>query len=130
MMTMPSKLEIAYIMAPPFDEFNVVDQQGNSLISAIQQFALPLDVKTDDSASAQALESYLELRWKAWRGLELFGGFRISRYTGVGADIRPGVITVYRDPNTKVIFATIADFIRQDHSVLYQGLYGGLSYKF
>jgi hypothetical protein len=130
MMSMPSRLEIDYIMAPPFDEFNSVDAQGNSLIGAIQQFALPINVETDDSAGAQILESYLELRWKAWRGLEVFGGYRSARYTGVGADVKPGQINWYRDPNTKVITVTVPSFTREDHSVNYQGLYGGVSYKY
>jgi hypothetical protein len=129
LMTMPSKLEIDYIMAPPFAEFDSVDQQGNSLVGAIQQFALPINVETDDAAGAQIVEAYLELRWKAWRGLEVFGGYRNSRYTGVGADVKPGQINWYRDPNTKVITVNVPNFTRQDHSVVYQGLYGGLSYK-
>jgi hypothetical protein len=87
-------------------------------------------VTTDQEATSQVLETYLGVRWKAWRGLEAFGGYRIARYTDVGADIRPNQITWTRDPSSRAINAVVADVIRTSHSVNYEGFYAGVSYKY
>jgi hypothetical protein len=107
---------IDHYLSPPFSEFEQTNAQGTPLIGFIRQLSVPIGIRTDDSASAQVLESYLGIRWKAWRGLEAFGGYRNARYTGVGADVRPNLNT--------------ADTTRVDHAAIYQGFYLGASYKF
>jgi hypothetical protein len=121
---------IDHILSPPFSEFEETDAQGRPLIVSIRQFDVPVSVTSDDTASGQVLETYLGIRWKAWRGLEVFTGFRNARYTGVGADIRPNQVTATYVPSTQTMAVKVADVTRTDRDVTYQGFYLGVSYKF
>ncbi len=107
-------------LEPPFSEFEMTDSQGNPILSRIRQFDSAVGLKTDDSVTGQVIETYVGLRWKAWRNLEAFGGYRGASYTGLGADIRPKIVTG----------ANLEDVSRTDRNADYVGFYLGVSYRF
>jgi hypothetical protein len=121
LMEVDDPLAVERYLEPPFSEFETTDSEGNpTLLSRIRQLESAVGLKTDDSASGQVIETYVGLRWKAWRNLEAFGGYRDARYTGQGADIRPKVVTG----------TNLEDVSRTDRSVDYVGFYLGVSYRF
>lgn len=109
------------ILTAPDDLFDL-----GSANSSVQQQLLSVGLRTDGaSASAQALEGFLEFRWNAWKALEAFAGYRSIRYDNVGADIRPETISI--SPNGVI---NVQKFSRTERSVQYEGYYAGVSYKY
>ena len=78
---------------------------------------------SSESRSADVQEIYLGLRWKAWRGLDVFAGFRSARYSNVGVDLRPVNVT-------DVVGLNFQNVTQVDRSATYEGFYGGVAYSF
>lgn len=91
-------------------------------VGSVTQVVNPVGIRTsNDGQSGQVLESYLGLRWKAWKGMELGAGFRNHRYDDVGADLtRRGSGF---PANTEVLQET-------PRSANYEGLYLTLAYRY
>ena len=64
-------------------------------------------------ASGDVLEAWIGFRWKIIRQVQLIGGFRSTRYEGVGVDLRPG-------PDQQIL--------EVDRSATYEGFYGGFRF--
>jgi hypothetical protein len=68
------------------------------------------------SSTGAVLDVHLGLRWRAWRDLDVIGGFRSTRYENVGVELRP-----------QVLMEVVTE---ADRSVTYEGFYGGVAYTF
>ncbi len=76
------------------------------------------------SLSSQVLENYLGFRWRTpYNRLEVFGGFRQTRYDDVALELRPTVIA------SDVIEATVTAVHEEYESVTYEGFYGGVTFR-
>lgn len=109
------------ILSYPFAEFEDPD-----ILEETQQVTMPLGVSSGSvPASASVLDAYIGARWTVWKTIELFGGFRQSRYQDVGADLRPESVTlsVTGVPN----FESVS---RTDRSAAYEGYYFGVAYRY
>ncbi len=118
------------VIAPPYDEFSQRldpnDPASSPLVDFIQQVDAPVGLNAvSESVNAQVLETYLGFRWRAWRDLEAFAGFRNARYTNVGMDLRPKTVA----PSSNGVL-NFQDVTRIDHSVSYEGYYVGVSYRY
>jgi hypothetical protein len=105
-----------YILEPPYDEFN-------ESITAIEQLSEDYALQANRlSTTAYVMEAYAGVRWKIWRGIELFGGFRNARYTDVGVDLRANATPNYSGTSLAVD--------EKDRSATYEGFYTGVGYRF
>jgi hypothetical protein len=114
------------ILEAPYDEFEQVDNSGPvpiPLIDAIVQERSDDGLHADSlSSTAHVVEVSLGFRWKAYKGLDWFGGFRSTRYTDVGTDIRSTSATAHPGP--------IPAVSEQDRSATYEGFYTGIAYSY
>jgi hypothetical protein len=111
-----------FIMEPPYDfEGMVGDVPAIDLITQ-EAFATGL-VAENLSSTGSVLGGYVGVRWQAWRGLEVFGGFRSTRYDDVGVELRPKSSSLYAGFN-------VQDVNRESRSATYEGFYAGLAYRF
>jgi hypothetical protein len=122
--------EIVRVLAPPYSEFEEREIPGDPssapLINSIFQQDLPIGLRTTrEGANADVMEGYIGVRWRAWRGLEAFAGFRSVRYTDVGADVRPEVVFI--GDNDVVNLQTVTT---TKHPAGYEGYYVGVSYRY
>jgi hypothetical protein len=115
-------IEGGEILEAPYSEFEqVVDELP--LIETIVQRSSASALHADRmSSTAHVLEAELGFRWKAYKGLEWFGGFRSTRYTDVGLDLRPKSAPTH--PGTAL------DVSETDRSATYEGFYTGISYSY
>ena len=74
--------------------------------------------------SSDVVDVYLGLRWRALKWLEVTGGFRNTRYTDVGVDLRPKISTDNMFDDGIVI--NLEDVTRVNRSATYEGFYGGV----
>jgi hypothetical protein len=112
-----------YILEPPYSEFEDVDSSGNPLVGSIEQLSEEYGLHADRlSTTAYMMETYAGIRWKIWRGIEWFGGFRSARYTDVAVDIRAGAVS-----NASGTSLAVEE---TDRSVTYEGFYTGVAYRF
>ena len=91
------------------------------------------------STSGQVLEGALSVRYRAWRGLEVFAGARSSRYDNVGLEVRPTlseaslvgrtVTTVAGIPGSSVTLPVVG-VVESPRSVNYEGIFVGLGYTY
>lgn len=104
------------VLEPPYNFTTTADD--------VTQEQSQVGLKTSGrQTSSDITEVYLGMRWHAWRGLDVFGGFRQARYNDVGADLRPKNVTTDAGTN-------IQDVSEVDRSVTYEGFYVGVSYLF
>jgi hypothetical protein len=109
--------ELPEILGPPYLEFT-------QDVDFIEQFVHPIGLRSESrSTTSDVIDAYFGVRWKAWRDLEVFGGFRSARYGDVGADLRPKNVVVDGGVN-------VQDVQEVDRSATYEGFYGGVSYRF
>ncbi len=109
------------VLAPPYDEFN-----DPLLVPSIQQASFSVGLKSGPvSADSALLEAYLGVRWRAWRTLEVFAGFRATRYDDVALELRPKQSTISLNG-----VVNLEDATRSVQSLGYEGFYGGLAYRF
>jgi hypothetical protein len=100
----------ATILAPPFDD--VFNDPANA--KTLAELALPVAFNQNSQvSSSQLLETYVEFRWNCWNRLEVFAGFRGTRYDNVGRDLGLSV-----------------DAVPTDRSVGFEGYYAGASYRY
>jgi hypothetical protein len=107
----------AEVLAPPYVEF---ETQADDIFQQVVGIGLRAESR---EMSSDILELYLGLRWRAWRDLEVFGGWRQARYNDVSTRLRPKVSTDQGGLN-------VQDADEYDGSVTYEGFYGGVSYSF
>ena len=81
------------------------------------------------------------MSWKALRWLDVFLGFRQSRYSDVGMDLRPKATTASPSAVTVTIdddiisvspggqAINLQDLTEIDRSVEYEGFYGGVEFR-
>ncbi len=109
------------ILSYPFDELEDPD-----ILDETRQVTMPLGVSSSSlPASATVLDAYIGARWTVWRTVEVFGGFRQSRYQNVGADLRPESVTL--SENGVFNFESVS---RTDRSAGYEGYYFGVAYRY
>lgn len=113
------------VLAPPFSEFEQRDPDGSWTVARVRQLSTSTGVQTSEALSSDVLETYMGVRWHAWRGLDAFLGYRATRYGNIAAEARPIAATL----NANGIVNS-QGFQKVDKSALYNGLYGGVSYKF
>jgi hypothetical protein len=107
------------ILSPPYDEFNDPDDVAGMSQST---FVTGLNTESQES-SAQVLEAYFGLRWSALRFLDVYGGYRSTRYDGIVTDLRSDTAVDYFGVNTQGVSET-------DRSVTLEGFYFGLAFRF
>ena len=113
--------DVAEFLEPPFDELNLFEDPDNpgtgAPVDDIQQVLIPVSLdQTNDSTDSQILETFLGLRWRAWRNLEVSLGFRNARYDDIGVETYPR-----DDDGTNVQ--------RETFSVNFEGYYLGAAYR-
>lgn len=117
------------VLAPPFDEFSLQIQDVGvtiNVIDHINQLTVPIGLNAPSlSSTGEILDTYLGFRWRAWRGLEAFAGFRSTRYGNVAAELRPKTVSVSANG-----VLNVQDVSRDRHSVHYEGYYLGLSFVY
>jgi hypothetical protein len=113
--------EIVDTLAPPYSESFLASD-----VDLVQQFTFPAALNADGlSQSGQVLDASLGFRWKAWRGLDLLGGFRDTRYENVALELRPGAANL----SASAVF-NLEDASRIERSVAYEGFYLGVAYTY
>lgn len=106
-------------LSPPFDF-------SNDPTHEIKQITFPVGLHLGTAqTNGSALDTYIGLRWKPWKTLEAFMGFRSKYYDKAGADIRPETFTV--SPAGIVNFETQS---QKNLSVVYEGFYTGVAFTF
>jgi hypothetical protein len=120
------------IIGPPYSIFTTdtnTDAPGiQPLGLQITQVPLPIGLEGHSvSTSAEILDGTLGLRWRALGWLDVVAGFRSTRYSDVGIDLRPKVSTVNTDDTGRFVFS-VQDVTETSRSVTYEGLYGGLTF--
>ena len=63
--------------------------------------------------ASDLIEAYLEFRCRAWKGLEVFAGFRNAHYDNVGRDV-----------------GLTLDSPSVERGAEFEGYYAGLAYRF
>ncbi|HET9299648.1 MAG TPA: hypothetical protein VFO11_06855 [Candidatus Polarisedimenticolaceae bacterium] len=106
----------------------------------VLQLSIPAGViNYSRSTGAQVLEGALSVRYRAWRGLEIFAGARSTRYDNVGLEVRPtlnnaslvgqSTTTVAGIEGTSVTVPVVG-VVESARSVVYEGLFVGLGYTY
>jgi hypothetical protein len=121
-------------------EWLTLPTQGENARPQILQLTMPTGVyNVSRSTSAQVLESGLSVRYRAWRGLEVFGGFRSTRYADVGTDLRPTlseISVVGQTPGFapgvpgQSVTVPVVGVVEANRSVDYEGFFLGLGYTY
>ena len=116
------------VIDPPYDEFGdfTVDPTGqvDAFVDDVRQRDFMIGLNSDSlSRNSQVQEVFLGFNWKALKFLEVFLGFRNTRYTDVGIDLRP--VNVVLDSSTNLVNVT-----ETDRSAEYEGFYGGVRFRF
>lgn len=98
------------VLAPPFDDaFNdparVINIRQVAVGGAFNEASTQL--------ASQMIETYLEFRCRAYKGLEVFAGFRNQHYDNVGRDL-----------------GLTFDAPAVERNVGYEGYYAGLAYRY
>ena len=107
---------VVRILEPPYSEFEQLDESGSPLINTIQQIAFTEGVNSQSlSTDASVLETWIGARWNAWRGLDVFAGFRNTRYADAGMEVRR---------------VDGFDFEDERVSVDYEGYFLGVGYRY
>lgn len=120
------------VLAAPFDIFTQRLQPSDpeaptvAAIDYITQVSPTLALSGNSiSRSSLALDAYLGFRWKIWRDLELFGGYRDQHYDDAGEIQRTASATVSSSGTINVQSVT-----RTPISTTYEGFYLGVGFLF
>jgi len=124
-------------LAPPYSEFEVFLDPSNVNSEVLadqirqQRIQIGLNAGSDPGASF-VLDMSLGLRWNAWKGLDVTGGFRQSYYANVGVDLRPRNVTPAGSQVTDGIDQVLNpnDATREMKSITYEGFYLGVAYTY
>lgn len=110
------------ILNPPYDDFFFFADQ-------ITESTLPIALTSQStSTSSFILDVYAGFRWRALSWLEVFGGFRDTRYDDVGIDLRPRIATLSLD-SFGVVILGFEDMEEVHRSATYEGFYGGIGIR-
>ncbi len=110
------------ILTAPYDAF-LLDNPNNP---SIRQTSVPIGIQVATAQlSGSVLDVHLGFRWKVWTDLEVVGGFRSSSYDKVGAFVTPAAPAL--SPNG--IF-NLEALNQKNLSVIYEGFYSGISYRY
>ena len=112
------------LVNPPYDRF---DEGSNASNVSERTLVVGLDGPST-SASSDVMDLYAGVRWVVFPWFEVFGGFRQTRYTDAGVDLRPKVATDTLDDFGWVVLG-LEDVTQVDRSVTYEGFYGGLTFR-
>jgi len=128
------------LLFPPFPELSQTRENPpgsgiqTPLAADTQQRTLQVGLSpTNLSTSSQVLETSVGLRWHAWKELTFSLGFRSTRYSDVGLDLRPEVNAVpsaVRIVNGQLLGVNLQNFSEIKRSVTYEGVYLGVGYKY
>ncbi len=126
-----------YELAPPYDEFeqyeNPSDPNSAAVAERIRQQNLRTGLKVEsDPGASIAMEMALSLRWRVWKNLDLFGGFRQHYYENIGVDLRPRNIAPAGNQVTEGVDLVVNnnDATRELKSMTYEGLFFGIAYTY
>ncbi len=106
------------VLNPPYDIFGTitVDSGTGALIPNISQAFLPVSFSSSsESATSQVMDVAIGFRWQALPWMDVTGGFRSSRFTDVGVDLRPGILD-----------SGLSDVTEVGRSATYEGFYAGV----
>jgi len=97
------------------------------LLTFITQEQASVGVSSDnESGTAFAFETYAGLRYRAWKGLEVVGGYRAIRYEDVAREMVVDGVSV--DDEFEHYRAT--SVTTRDRSIGYEGYYLGIAYTY
>jgi hypothetical protein len=128
------------ILTAPYDEFAVLLPNPNPgepdipLVNSINQ--LPFTIGQSISArsgSSSVIESYLGIRYRAWKSFEAFVGYRNTYYSDAALEIRPGSVTTptgVQLVDGEFVGVNFENMDEIKRSVTYEGFYIGVSYSF
>lgn len=126
-----------YELAPPYDEFGQFDDPNDPTSPAtaerIRQQSLRAGLKVEsDPGASMFLEMSVSLRWRAWKNLDVYGGFRQTYYENVGVDLRPRSVSPAGSQVTEGVDLVVNknDATRELKSVTYEGLFFGIAYTY
>lgn len=80
----------------------------------------------NESTDASSIEGHLGIRWRAWKTLEVVGGFRSVYYDNAAEELVP---TTVRADDELTEF-TITGFERRSRSLTLEGYYLGVAYRY
>jgi hypothetical protein len=126
-----------YELAPPYDEFgefeNPNDPESLPVADRIFQQNLRAGLKSSSDPGASFLmEMSVSLRWRVWRNLDLFGGFRQTYYGNIGMDLRPRTVAPAGNEVSEGVTLVVnsQDASRELKSVTYEGFFFGVAYTY
>jgi hypothetical protein len=140
----PGSSDIAQILASDLADYLAewvqIPDDPNNPPPQVQQLSVPAGVVNySRSTSAQVLEGALSVRYRVWRGLELFAGARSTRYDDVGLEVRPTLSettlvgqstrSVAGIPGSSVTIPVVG-VAESTRSVDYEGFFVGLGYTY
>jgi len=120
----------AFILGPPYDEFEIVLDGGGepiALIDFISQFRVPISMQSSGvSTTAEVFDAELGVRWRTpLKRLEVYAGMRQTHYDNVGLDLRPqGTTETFTEDGFVII--NVQEIKETPRSVTYEGFYGGV----
>ncbi|NIM01509.1 MAG: hypothetical protein GTN89_11780 [Acidobacteria bacterium] len=123
---------LGVILDPPYDEladYVITNVGGTSVLvgtaASVEQETLDAGLRSDSiSRSSQVYELSFGARVRPLRFMDVFGGYRVIHYGGVGVDLRPRNITIVGN----TVNAT--DASETDRSATYRGFYFGVGFHF
>jgi hypothetical protein len=140
----PGSSDIAQVLGSDLSDYlaewvQLPDDPGNPP-PQVEQLSIPAGVVNySRSTSAQVLEGALSVRYRVWRGLDIFAGARSTRYDDVGLEVRPTLSeaslvgqstrTVGGIPGTSVTVPVVG-VVESTRSVSYEGFFLGLGYTY
>jgi hypothetical protein len=120
------------ILGPPYDEFDDVYIDDNTgqvvqVLDSITQETLTIGLQSGGiSTTSEVFEASIGFRWRTpLKRLEVYGGIRQAHYADVGLDLRPKNVT-YTVTEDGLEVRNIQDVDQLEHSVTYEGFYGGV----
>lgn len=115
-----------------YELFDDVIENGQPIFvgDRIAQRQASIGVISDGSSLTNlVVENSLGFRWRTpYRRLEVFAGFRQTRYDDIAIDLQPTVAASAPDDDLEISLATTA--LRETaRSVTYEGFYGGVTFR-
>jgi len=117
-----------------YETFDDTFLEGNNIVYQADRIAqrnasISLsDTKTDQSSLV--VENDIAIRWRTpYKRLEVFGGFRQSRYGGVAVELRPTVQAGAPDEDGNFPLTLVGGVTENERSVTYEGFYGGVTIR-
>jgi hypothetical protein len=111
----------------------VQDPPPTAVAGGVAQASIGTALRSQSvSTTSQVLDTYLGFRWRALGWLEVFGGFRNTRYDNVGVDLQADVSAPNLNALDEVpgdIPVTVQQVREVDRSVTYEGFYLGLGFQ-